>query len=66
MDCYGQIRKIPDSSIQRFGSGLNPMRGGCQLLNEGCVFTPRIDQFLQLWKLNAIYNQIRLKNGVKQ
>ena len=44
--------------------GLNPMRGSCQLLKEGCWFTPRNNLFLQLWKLTAIYNQIWLKNDV--
>jgi len=34
-----------------FGSGSNPMRGSCQLLTEGCWFTPRINLFFQLWKL---------------
>ena len=38
------------------GSGSNPMRGSCQLLAEGCWFTPRNNLFLQLWKLTAIYN----------
>ena len=43
----------------------NPMRGSCQLLTEGCWFTPRKNVFLQLWKLTAIYNQTWLKNGIK-
>ena len=45
--------------------GSNPMRGSCQLLTEGCLFNPRNNVFLQLWKLTAIYNQTWLKNGVK-
>ena len=45
--------------------GSNPMRGSCQLLTEGCWFTPRNCLFLQLWQLTAISNQLRLKNGVK-
>ena len=48
----------------RCGSGSNPMIGSCQLLTEGCWFTPRNKLFLQLWKLKSIYNQIRLKSGV--
>ena len=36
--------------------GSNPMWGSCQLLPEGCWFTPRNNVFLQLWKLTAIYN----------
>ena len=47
------------------GSGSNPKRRSCQLLTEGCWFNPRSNVFLQLWKLTAIYNQIRLKNWVK-
>ena len=43
------------------GSGSNPMRGSCQLLTEGCWFTLRNNQCLQLWKLTAIYNQKSLK-----
>ena len=35
--------------------GSNPMRDSCQLLTEGCWFTPRNNVFLQLWKLTAIY-----------
>ena len=35
------------------------------MLTEGCWFTPRNNLFLQLWKPTAIYNQIKLKNGVK-
>ena len=35
--------------------GSNPMRGSCQLLTEGCWFTPRNNLFLQLWKLTSIY-----------
>ena len=46
------------------GSSLNPMRGICQMLTEGCWFTPRNNLSLKLWKLTAIYNQIRLKNGL--
>ena len=49
----------------RCGSGSNPMRVNCQLLTEDCWFTPRNRLSLQLWKLTSIYNQIRLKNGVK-
>ena len=45
--------------------GSNPMRGSCQLLTEGCWFTPRNNLFLQLLKLTAIFNQTWLKNGVK-
>ena len=45
--------------------GSTPMRGSCQLLTEGCWFTPTNNVFLQLWKLTAIYNQTWLKNGVK-
>ena len=45
--------------------GSNPMRGNCQLLTEGCWFTPRNNVFLQLWKLTTIHNQRWLKNGVK-
>ena len=45
--------------------GSNPMRGSCQLLTESCWLTHKNNVFLQLWKLPAIYNQIRLKNGVK-
>ena len=45
--------------------GSNPMSGSCQLLTEGCWFTPRNNLFLQLWKLTAIYNQTWLRNGVK-
>ena len=47
------------------GSGLNPMSGSCQLLTEGCWFTPMNNMILQMWKLTTIYNQKRLKNGVK-
>ena len=45
----------------RCGSGWNPTRDSSQLLTEGCWFTPRNNLFLKLWKLTAIYNQIRLK-----
>jgi len=45
--------------------GSNPMRGSCQLLTQGFWFTPMNHLFLQLWKLTAIYNQIRLKNSIK-
>ena len=45
--------------------GSNPIRGSCQLLTEGCWFTPRNNFFLQLWKLTAIHNTLWLKNGVK-
>ena len=47
------------------GSGSNPMRVSCQLLMEGCWFTTRNNLFLQHWKLTIIFNQMRLKNGVK-
>ena len=47
------------------GSGLNPMSGSCQLLTEGCWFTSMNNMILQMWKLTTIYNQKRLKNGVK-
>ena len=45
----------------------NPMRGSCQLITEGCWFTPRNNLFLHLKKLTAIYtfNQTWLNNGVK-
>ena len=33
------------------GLGSNPMRGNCQLLTEGCWFTPRNNLFLQPCKL---------------
>ena len=47
------------------GLGSNPMRVSCQLLMEGCWFTPRNILFLQLRKLIAMYNQTWLKNGIK-
>ena len=37
----------------------------CQLITQGCWFTPRNNLFLQMWKLTAKYNHRRLKNGVK-
>ena len=40
-------------------------RGSCQLLTEGCLFTPRNNTFLQLWKLTTIYNQIMFKKWHK-
>ena len=43
----------------------NPMRGSCHMLTGGCWFTLRNNFFLQLWKLNVIYNQTWVKNGVK-
>ena len=49
----------------RCGSSSNPKRGSCQLLTECFWFNPRNNVFLQLWKLTAICNQIRLENGVK-
>ena len=54
------------SSPLWFGFESHERQGSCQLLTEGCWFTPRNKLFLQLWKLTAIYDQIRLKNGVKQ
>ena len=47
----------------RSGSGSNHMGDSCQLLTEGCWFTPR-NHLFQLLKLTTIYNQIRLINGV--
>ena len=48
----------------RSGSGSNPMRGSCQLLTEGCLFTPMNNLFLQLLQLTG-YSRISLNNGVK-
>ena len=45
--------------------GFESKRGNCQLLTEGCWFNPRNNLFLQLWKLTAIYNQVRLTKDVK-
>ena len=45
----------------RCGLGSTPMRGGCKFLTDGCWFTPKKDnKFIQLWKLTAVYNRIRL------
>ena len=41
------------------GAGWNPMRDSCQLLTEGCWFTPRSNQFPQLWKLTAIIKHLQ-------
>ena len=54
------------ASLRR-GSGSNPMRGTCicQLLTEGCCFTPGNNVFLQLWKLTAtcVYTLIGMKKN---
>ena len=57
------LRRLASKLSAPLRWGSNPMRGSGQLLTEGCWFTQNV--FLQLWKLAAIYNQKRLKNGVK-
>jgi len=59
------LRRLALKLVAPLRWGSNPMRGSCQMLTEGCWFTPRNNLFLHLWKLTAIYNQTRLKNGVK-
>ena len=59
------LRRLTLKLLAPLHWGSNPMRGSWQVLTEGCCFTPRNNVFLQLWKLTAIYNLKRLKNGVK-
>ena len=57
------LRRLALKLLAPLRWGSNPMRGSCQLLMEGCwftprdnLFTPRNNVFLQLWKLTAICN----------
>ena len=59
------LRRLALKLLATLRWGSNPMRGSCELLMEGCWFTPKNNLFLQLWKLTAIYNQRWLENGVK-
>ena len=44
------LRRLTLKLLAPLRWGSNPMRGGCQLLTEGCWFTPMNNLFLQLWK----------------
>ena len=59
------LRRLALKLLAPLRWGSTPMRCSCQFLTECCWFTPSYNVFLQLWKLTAIYNQIWLKNGVK-
>ena len=62
--CYRYISNFRHS-VKSIDTCKTTKRGSCQLLMEGCWFTARNNVFLQLWKLNSIYNQKRLKKWSK-